>query len=168
MKNKLILPAILAVVVLGGTLTLRLFPRTLSADQCSDLYRKYANTDGINASFINNKHINDSIFVDMTILQAVSDSGWALLLRDFNLSEPPQDVIDFVGPDFMFAWSAPKKDYSLPTDSIAIDNDEITCAWALRIITVFHITSEQQLKDIRYYNYENMMQQRLEEIPYKP
>ena len=89
-------------------------------------------------------------------------------LPQFDPNQYPQDVIDFVGPDFMFAWSAPKKDYSLPTDSIAINNDEITCAWALRIITVFHITSEQQLKDIRYYNYENMMQQRLEEIPYKP
>ena len=53
MKPKqLILPAIIFLAIVLVALAVRLWPRTVPFDQCSDLYKQYANVEGIDATFI--------------------------------------------------------------------------------------------------------------------
>ena len=77
--RKRILAAAMAVAVVAATLAFRLWPRTLSPVQCGEPYRRYAGSDIVRASFIKDKRINDSVSVDVTLLEAVGDSGWVVL-----------------------------------------------------------------------------------------
>ena len=40
----------------------------------SELYNRYADKEGIEASFIKDYKVNDSVFVDVTVLEATTDS----------------------------------------------------------------------------------------------
>lgn len=91
MKKKYILPIVLGLLALGTLFALRTWPRTLDAEQCGELYRKYAATPGIHASFIKDYPVNDTLAVDVIQLQASSDSVWCALLSDFGM---PKDLID--------------------------------------------------------------------------
>ena len=53
----------------------------------SDLYRRYEHADGIAASYIHNYPVNDTITLDVTLLESTTDSGWAILVRDFEMDE---------------------------------------------------------------------------------
>ena len=118
-----------------------LFPKY----EVSEVYTRYASTPGVDASFVKDYRVNDSVFVDATLLEATTDSGWAQLLHDFNLEPPTQEMIDFLGTDFVEVWLAPKKDYSLPMDSITLNNDLLTVLWVECKICVFSIEDKQQL-----------------------
>ncbi len=61
-------------ILVGGALILG-WPRTVSFDQCSDVYKRYAKMDGVYATFIKDYKVNGSIFVDVTMLEATTDSA---------------------------------------------------------------------------------------------
>ena len=87
-KQLLTVIIILAMVLLA--LAVRLWPRTVPYTQCSDLYKRYAAVDDIDATFIKGYQVNDTLFVDVTLLQAKDSAGWERLLNDFHL----ENVID--------------------------------------------------------------------------
>ena len=43
--------AALCLLIVAGTLSVKLWPRTVPYEQCSDIYKKYAGTHGIEAAF---------------------------------------------------------------------------------------------------------------------
>ena len=122
-----------------------LFPKY----EVSEVYTRYAGTPGVDASFVKDYRVNDSVFVDATLLEATTDSGWAQLLQDFNLELPTQEMLTLLGADFVEVWSAPKRDYSLPMDSVILNNDLLTVSWVECKICVFSIEDEQQLVLLR-------------------
>ena len=63
-----------------------LFP----SDEVSEVYTRYADDESIDASFIKGYRVNDTLFVDVTLLQAKDSAGWERLLNDFHL----ENVID--------------------------------------------------------------------------
>ena len=60
-------------------------PRILLPSQCSPLYQRYCYTPGIEASYVKGFRINDTLFVDATLLHATDSASWATLLNDFHL-----------------------------------------------------------------------------------
>ena len=60
---------------------------TVSLSQCDELYRKYVDNPGIRASFIKDFPVNDTLAVDVLLLEATSDSAWCALLLDFGMPE---------------------------------------------------------------------------------
>ena len=58
-----------------------LFP----SDEVSEVYTRYADDESIDASFIKGYRVNDTLFVDVTLLQAKDSAGWERLLNDFHL-----------------------------------------------------------------------------------
>ena len=55
--------------------------------QTSELYQRYAGAEGIDAAYVTDYRVNDSLFVDVTVLQATTDTGWARLQKDLNVSD---------------------------------------------------------------------------------
>ena len=84
MKRRWLITLLLCVAVLGGALAFRLWPRTLSPDQCGTVYRHYAAVEGVEATYIKDKHIGGDEQVDVTLLQATDSTSWATLLRDLG------------------------------------------------------------------------------------
>lgn len=117
--------------------------------EVSDLYTRYENVDGVDVSYIKGYKVNDSVFVDVTLLVATTDSAWLLIQHDFNLEIPPQEMIGFLGHNFVEVWAAPKRDYSLPMDSVLLNNDLLAVSWSERRISVFSIETMQQMHSLK-------------------
>lgn len=136
-------------LIVLGTLTVKLWPRTVPFDQCSVAYQTHASQPGIRAAFIKDYRINDTVRVDVTLLEAQTDSAWTQLTDDFNaqlppdMPPPPPNTVDF--------WYAPHGNYSLPMDTILTNNDIIAVSHDIRTIAIFHIESEKQIDAILYH-----------------
>ncbi len=147
--KQLILPAIIFLTIVLVALAVRLWPRTVPFDQCSEVYKRYADMDGVDATFIKDYKVNDTVFVDVTLIEARSDSAWNVLLHDFNITPPPREVIEITSDGCIDIWAAPKKDYSLPMDSFPLNNDLIAISWTERRISVFSIETMLQLRSLK-------------------
>ena len=158
--KQIILSAVIFLAVLGVALAVRLWPRTVPFDQCSDLYKQYANVDGIDATFIKNFKVNDTVFVDVTLLEATDSMGWATLKKDFDIPNPPPDVQQFIdnGEDLIFVKVIPK---STTTDTIldSYSINLIAISHLKRTLTVFHIKNKEELNAVRHYNYDKSTNQ---------
>ena len=63
--------------------------------EVSELYARYADVEGVEASFIKDYRVNDSVFVDVTVLEASSDSAWAVLKKEYKVPAlTPKQKID--------------------------------------------------------------------------
>ena len=157
MKKNHIVPIALIVVILGGTLALRLWPRTLTVEQCSEVYQKYVGRNDIQASFIKNKRINGSMAVDMTMLAAVGDSGWTVLQHDFRIPVIPKEYEEYFYADTnqLSLKLVSKKNPSLPMDSIVSNNDLVAISYPKRLICIFSIEDTTQLKALLRDSYDN-------------
>ena len=60
-----------------------LFP----SEEVSEVYSRYANDESIDASFIKGYRVNDTLFVDVTLLEAKDSAAWERLVEDFGLTE---------------------------------------------------------------------------------
>ena len=130
-------------LIVLGTLTVKLWPRTVPFDQCSDVYRKYADMDGFDASFIKDYKVNDSVFVNVTMLEARDTAIWNRLLKDFNIYIP-DEMLPFIDSNSVFLKYAPHNNYTATMDSIILNNDIIVYAYLKRTILVFEIENERQ------------------------
>ena len=142
----LLLAAVVAVAVL--------LPRTVPEAECSDVYRRYAGRDDVAAGYIRDYRINDTVSVDVTVLEAVTDSGWAMMCSDFNILPMTQEMLDFLGPNTVEVRYAPKDDYARPMDTAAmINNDVIAFHWIDSAIYIFRIEHERQFKAVCHEQY---------------
>ena len=72
-----------------------LHPRQLPVEECSDVFQRYKDVEGVAASFIKGFPVNDTLRLDVTTLQATDSAGWERLLEDFHIrrsSELPEIV----------------------------------------------------------------------------
>lgn len=149
MKRSWLITILVCLLILGGGGAVLLLPQVVPFNQCSDVYKRYAKMDGVDATFIKDYKVNDSVFVDVTLLVATTDSAWLLIQHDFNLEIPPQEMIGFLGHNFVEVWAAPKRDYSLPMDSVLLNNDLLAVSWSERRISVFSIETMQQMHSLK-------------------
>ncbi|MBO4752571.1 MAG: hypothetical protein J5526_07490 [Bacteroidales bacterium] len=157
-KKKIIYPSLLFFVIVGVALAVRLCPRTLPPRQCSELYRQYADTRGIDASFIKDYKVNDSVFVDVTMLEAKDDSTWSQLLDDFNIYQMTPEEIALYGSDQYTNVSVsirPNYDYKGIPDSNRILNDIVSIYHPQRQLCVFHTSGNEGQFDVVFFIIEN-------------
>ena len=84
MKRSWLITILFCLLLLGGGGAVLLLPQVVPFDQCSDLYKQYVAVEGINATYIKDYKVNDTVFVDVTLLEA-TDSMWHTLMKDFNI-----------------------------------------------------------------------------------
>ena len=144
MKSRILYPLIVAAAVLGCLLALRWWPRTLPPEECSELYRAYMDTPGVDATFIRGFQVNDTVSVDVTLLQATDSAGWETLITDFKI------VREFLtGNDKNIMVRRAKKGHTdRQMDSIPENNDLILVADGMHAISIFHITDKSQFVQI--------------------
>lgn len=161
MKPKqLILPAIIFLAIVLVALAVRLWPRTVPFDQCSDVYKRYAAVDGVDATFIKDYKVNDTVLVDVTLLEAKDSVGWATLKKDFEVPNPPPGVQQFIdyGEDLIGVKIIPKSSAS-DTILTPYPNDVLAISYLKRILTVFHVKNKEELNAVRHYNYDKSTNQ---------
>jgi hypothetical protein len=84
---------LLAVLLLASAVaTVRLAPRLFPSQYVSDIYRAYADQPGIEATFLHNFPVNDTLSLDVTTLKATTDSAWAFLQNEFGITILPPEI----------------------------------------------------------------------------
>lgn len=142
----LLLTAVVAVAVL--------LPRTVPEAECSDVYRRYAGRDDVAAGYIRDYRINDTVSVDVTVLEAVTDSGWAAMLKDFNIIQPPPEVMEVIGMHGILSKKIPKKNSAEGNDIDIVQYNELSVYLLEKKMYIFHIESEEQIMAVRYKQYD--------------
>jgi hypothetical protein len=156
MKPKqLILPAIIFLAIVLVALAVRLWPRTVPFDQCSEIYQKYASMENVKASFIKDYKVNDTVFVDVTLLEATDSVGWATLKKDFEIPNPSPDFQQLIdsGKDLIYTKKAPKSTIT-DTSQNSYPNDWLAISHLNHIIIVFHTRNADETHAVKYHNFE--------------
>ena len=144
------------VAIVGGTLAITYLPSIVPYWQRSEVYKRYAHTKGIRATYIKNFPLNDTLTVGVTLLEATTDSGWARLQEGFGIIPYPPEVLAIIDTNAVETWFAPKDDLSKPMDSILTNNDIIAVHRNGRKVAIFEIVTEQQINSIFNYNVEHL------------
>ena len=128
--------------------------------EVSDLYTRYENVDGIAASFIKDYKVNDTVYVDVTILEANDSASWVSLKNDFEVPNPSPDFQQFIdnGKDLISVKIIPKST-AVDTSSNEYPNNLLAISHMNRTLTVFHIKNKEELNVVRHYNYDKSTNQ---------
>ena len=72
MRKSTLISLLMALVLLGCLAIWRYMPRTLSYDECSPVYRHFADMqmEGVRVTYIKDKLVGDSVRVPVTLLEA--------------------------------------------------------------------------------------------------
>ena len=118
-------------------------------DEVSELYTRYEHVDGVEVSFIKDFKVNDTVFVDVTMLEAKTDSAWIILQTDFNVPIIPEEYQELLANyNSVDSWLAPKENYKLPMNPNISNNDAIAVLRKERTISVFHTRKDTPIDDI--------------------
>lgn len=152
MKKSWPITILICLLLLGGGAVVIFWPRTVPFEQCSEIYQKYANVEKVKASFIKDFKVNDTVFVDVTLLEAIDSTGWDILKRDFEVASLPPELQQLVdnGEDLVFTKSIPKSEM----DKSDFPNDLLAISHMIHTVTVFHINSEIEKYAVLNHNYK--------------
>lgn len=156
MKKTWLLTATICLLIIAGGGAVVLWPRTIPFDKCSEAYKTYANNPSVEASFIKDFRINDSVFVDVTLLEAADSIGWNTLWHDFCLPDltPEMKRVIENKKDRVFARTTKKNSYCETVDETTQECDIIAVLFAKRTICVFHIANLEERHAVLYFNYD--------------
>ncbi len=147
-KTLLVAAAILAVAV-------AVWRYTAPQRHVSDLYRRYEHADGIAASYIHNYPVNDTLTLDVTLLEATTDSAWQALCTDFALSDIVEELKE-VAPSAVFSRQVSRHDYSQVVLGDSPDAEILAISCDSKTFAVFHTRNAAEMHAVFCYNYEEV------------
>lgn len=128
---------------------------TVPLDQCSEIYRRYHDAPGIQASFIRDKHLNDTLSLDMTLFVASDSGSFAQLLKEFGKSkEYIEDLMSSIeNENVSFVSRRCKGHPELPRDPDDRNNDVMAIFPGRKAVAFFHIKEGQEITDVFRANF---------------
>ncbi|MBO7101240.1 MAG: hypothetical protein J6V98_04385 [Bacteroidales bacterium] len=130
-------------------------PRTVPFEQCSELYQHYADTEGIEASFIQGYRLNDSLRVDVTLLQATDSVAWGLLMADFKIKELPPEIQQMVDQHSSITIKKLYEDQEEEPSTY----DVAAIARKEQTILIFHFDSNKYNRDFVIHQIQEMQKE---------
>lgn len=146
MKRSWLITILVCLLLLGGGGAVLLLPQVVPFSQCSDVYKRYAKMDGVDATFIKDYKVNDSVVVSATLLETEDTCMWEKLCEDIHV--PSITIIPEEFKDMFF--SEKTFEYIVKKDSTFVDRKD-TYLKNLYVysrknmtICVFHSLTEEQ------------------------
>jgi len=137
--------AVLAIAC--GGIVIKLCPRTVPIEECSPVYRKFADMPGIEVSYVKDYRINDSTMVNATLLKATDSIGFEQLKSVFfNKLCIDDDCIANNKKKNAWVTYLSREDYNQPIDKQNIFNNDMVfyCSDVPLSISIFHIKTKEQ------------------------
>ena len=128
-RKRIVVVASVIMVVAIVTLSLRLWPRVLTTDDCGALYQWCKDVDGVDVMYIKDYYINDSLKVKMTTIMAKTDTSWNDLLYAFSIEKPSEKVFELNKGDVVEVANASALDCPLKKMNIIKDSELISIFW---------------------------------------
>ena len=143
-KNKLIC-VVLFVTVVVAMLAWGYLARVVPYWQCSEVYKRYSRVEGVRATYVKDYRINDTLTIGVTLLEATTDSGWAMLQEDFGLPVIPKEYEErFVGDSNKVSTKIVPKESPLVDGEDSLVHDIIAISRYKHIIAHFELQSKMQ------------------------
>ena len=140
-------------LAVGVAVQAKRHPQPVPFGKCSELYQRYADTEGIAATFVHGYRLNDSVRIDVTLLQATDSAAW-YCIRDSLLAGYSQEAVEIaLRHSGMWVKQAPKGSLGQPPATGERGNDFIVADLDNRAIAIFHSKDEEQLLSIMRYYY---------------
>ena len=130
----------------------------------SDLYRRYEHADGIAASYIHNFPVNDTLRVDVTLLEATTDSAWQALCADFAISNMVE-TIKQIAPHVVFSRQVSRRDYSKVVFGDSPDAECLAISCDSKTFAVFHTRNAAEMNAVLHHNLTNQPTEAAKKIP---
>ena len=141
----------LAIGIAGLALCAAIYihPRQLPLSQCSEVYLQYRGNPDVEASYVKNFPLNDSVSVDVTMLKVQDSASWAdLIMTLFHIESRDE----YVHRDITFKLIPSHRGEAIQ-EGLA-GNDLIAGSLSELAVGVFHLESEEQynaLMDIYFH-----------------
>jgi len=166
-SNTILCSLLGVVLVVASLLMARFWPHTLRDDQCSPLYQRYCHTPGIEASYVKGFRINDTLFVDATLLHATDSASWATLKTDFEIPELPPDFMERIndGQDLVFTKKIPKQQGISAQDTCGIIYYVAAFSHLMHTVSIFHTKDINERYAVMYHNYDHNVRQCTKDTP---
>lgn len=140
---------IILMIALGAITLVSRWHRIFPTDEVSELYTRYEHVEGLDVSYIKDFKVNDTVCVDVTMLEAKTDSAWTTIQTDFNVPIIPEEYQELLANyNSVDSWLAPKENYKLPMNPNISNNDAIAVLRKERTISVFHTRKDTPIDDI--------------------
>lgn len=123
------------------------------SNEVSEIYARYEKVEGINVSFVKDYKVNDTVFVDITLLEATDSVGWVTLKKDFDIPNPSPDFQQRIdtGKNLIYTKKAPKSTIT-DTSQNSYPNDWLAISHLNHIIIVFHTQNDDEAHAVIYRN----------------
>ena len=145
-KSNIIINILIVVVILGGASIFWYMQRTVPYWQCSDVYKRYKDVEGVRATYVKDYRVNDTLTFGVTLLEATTDSGWAKLQEGFGIPVIPKEleVLLYEDSNRVSVKSFPKP-APIYINGDTMEYDIIAISRNKHIITYFEIQNKNQL-----------------------
>ena len=80
-----IISIVVCLLLLAAAVLMRVCPRKPSPEGLGRIYLLYADSKHIDASLIKSYRINDTLKMDVVILEGIDTTGWAQLKKEFDI-----------------------------------------------------------------------------------
>ena len=143
--------ALVVVTAILVGLAVRYVPSVVPYWQCSEVYKRYKDVEGIKASYVKNYPLNDTLTVGVTLLEATTDSGWAVLQEDFGVPVIPKEFEElFYGDSNRVSVKGYHKCVPICSNGDTLADDLIAISLFKHTIAYFEVQDSGQLKAILY------------------
>lgn len=151
--------AIVAVIEVLAIALVQQWRYIFPSHEVSEIYTRYENTDGIDASFIKDFRVNDSVFIDVTLLEAKDSAGWVLLCKDFDVPTPPSLFQQLIseGKDLVFSGLINKTNTESISDGYTYNL--LAISYQSHTLSIFHLHNEEDYLSVLNYNLDSSIQQ---------
>ena len=149
MRKFLLSTLLVCLLAVGGAVLVKRCPRTVPLEETSELYRRYAGAEGLEVSFVQGYRLNDSVRVDVTLLQATDSTAWSILQDSLGYARlAPEDREYLMKHKGIRMKLIPKGYLDQPMDSVFLNNDLVAIDGTNRVIGIFNLTDSNQYNAI--------------------
>ena len=156
-KRLWLLWAVVVLLLAVGAALLPLWPR-LFHSEVSDLYRRYDHTPHIRATELHDFPVNDTLAVDVLLLQATDSLGWETLKTDFNIVTLSPQALQMLinNKSSVGVRMTPKNDIGAPGDTVNLDNNYLLAIDNLEhSVGIFYTKNDQEREQTWHYHLYN-------------
>lgn len=125
--------------------------------EVSEIYTRYADVEGIEVSYIKDYRVNDSVFVDVTVLEATTDSAWAVLKDDYKLPVLPKEYERLAEAMSIDVWRAPRSNPYALIKKRSPDDYIVAVSRPKRTVYVFDTQNDIESNAVKINKYSTFI-----------
>lgn len=156
-KRLWLLWAVVVLLLAVGAALPPLWPR-LFHSEVSDLYRRYEHNPHIRATELHDFPVNDTLALDVLLLQATDSLGWETLKTDFNIVTLSPQALQMLknSKSSVGVRMTPKNDIGAPGDTVNLDNNYLLAIDNLEhSVGIFYTKNDQEREQTWHYHLYN-------------